>query len=79
MQAGISPDFFARYSIAERRASSPRELESCGRLVDPLYAAPGATHSRVVSWDEALDRAAAGLTAGGPGRSVFYAQRPFVD
>ena len=73
MQAGISPDFFARYSIAELRALSPRELESCGRIVDPLYAAPGATHYRVVSWDEALDRAAAGLTASGPGRSFFYA------
>jgi molybdopterin-dependent oxidoreductase alpha subunit len=73
MQAGISPDFFARYSIAELRTLSPRELESCGRLVDPLYAAPGATHYRVVSWDEALDRAAARLRASGPGRSFFYA------
>ena len=73
MQAGVSPEFFARYSIAELRALSPRELESCGRLVDPLYAAPGATHYRVVSWDEALDRVAAGLKANGPGRSFFYA------
>jgi molybdopterin-dependent oxidoreductase alpha subunit len=73
MQAGISPEFFARYSIAELRTLSPRELESCGRLVDPLYAAPGATHYRVVSWDEALDRVAARLRASGPGRSFFYA------
>jgi molybdopterin-dependent oxidoreductase alpha subunit len=73
MQAGISPDFFARYSIAELRTLSPRELESCGRLVDPLYAAPGAGHYRVVSWDEALDRVAVRLRASGPGRSFFYA------
>src|SRR5688500_13549264 len=73
MQSGISPDFFARYSIAELRTLSPRELESCGRLVDPLYAAPGATHYRVVTWDEALDRAAARLQASGPERSFFYA------
>ena len=41
MQGGISPDFFARYSIAQLRAMSPRELEACGRLVDPIYAGPG--------------------------------------
>ena len=41
MQGGISPEFFARYSIAQLRALSPRELESCGRLVDPIYAGPG--------------------------------------
>jgi hypothetical protein len=35
MRAGISADFFARYSIAELRTLSPRELKSCGRLVDP--------------------------------------------
>src|SRR5688500_10466728 len=54
MQAGIVPEFFARYSIAELRTLSPRELEACGRLVDPIYAGPGDTHYRVISWDEAL-------------------------
>jgi len=73
MQDGITPDFFSRYSIAQLRAFSPRELESCGRLVDPLYAAPGDTHYRTIPWDEALDRLAAGLTASGPERTFFYA------
>jgi len=31
LQDGISPEFFARYSLAELRTLSPRELESCGR------------------------------------------------
>src|SRR6187551_3965408 len=35
MQQGISPDFFQRYSIAQLQTLSPRELEHCGRLVDP--------------------------------------------
>ena len=73
MQNGISPEFFARYSIQQLRTFSPRELESCGRLVDPVYAGPGATHYRVVSWDEALGRLASQLEASGPGRSFFYA------
>ncbi|MFZ0063196.1 MAG: molybdopterin-dependent oxidoreductase, partial [Pyrinomonadaceae bacterium] len=73
MQNGISPEFFARYSIAQLRSLSPRELESCGRLVDPIYAGPGETHYRVVTWDDALGRAGATLKATAPGRSFFYA------
>src|SRR6186997_3056825 len=44
MQGGIAPEFFARYSIAQLRSLSPRELEACGRVVDPIHASPGATH-----------------------------------
>lgn len=73
MQDGISEEFFARYSLADLRAFSPRDLESCGRLVAPIHAGPGATHYRVIGWDEALDRLARGLKASGPGRSFFYA------
>jgi molybdopterin-dependent oxidoreductase alpha subunit len=72
MQNGVSPDFFARYSISDLRTLSPRELESCGRLVAPVYAGAGETHYRVIAWDEALDRLAAQLKATGPGRSFFY-------
>jgi molybdopterin-dependent oxidoreductase alpha subunit len=73
MQDRIAPEFFQRYSIPQLRSLSPRELESCGRLVDPLYAAPGATHYRVVTWDEALERIVAKLKSSGPERSFFYA------
>ena len=73
MRGGISPELFDRYSIDQLRALSPRELEACGRLVDPVYAGPGARHYRVVSWDEALDRLAAKLLAGDPARTFFYA------
>jgi len=73
MQDRITPEFFARYSIGQLQSLSPRELEFCGRLVDPIYAAPGDTHYRVVSWDEALDRLSAKLKASGPGHSFFYA------
>src|SRR5688572_2906034 len=73
MQDGISPEFFARFSIAQLRSLSPRELESCGRLVDPICAGPGETHYRVISWDEALSRFAGKLKATPPGRSFFYA------
>ena len=73
MQGGIPPEFFRRYSIAQLRALSPRELEACGRIVQPLQAGPGDTHYRPLSWDEALDRLATTLKALGPERSFFYA------
>ena len=73
MQNGISPEFFGRYSIAQLRSLSPRELESCGRLVDPIHAAPGDTHYRVITWDDAIGRVAGRLKTTDPGRSFFYA------
>jgi molybdopterin-dependent oxidoreductase alpha subunit len=73
MQAGITPEFFARYGFNELRAMTPRQLESSGRLVTPLYAGPDDSHYRVISWDEAIDRLAARLKAAGPARSFFYA------
>lgn len=73
MQAGISPEFFARYSLSDLRTFSSRELESCGRLVDPLYLGPDERHYRVITWDEALDRLAQRLKTSGPERTFFYA------
>lgn len=73
MQQGIDPAFFARYSIAQLRTLSPRELETRGRLVDPIYAAPDDTHYRIITWGEALDRLATALKVAGPDRTFFYA------
>src|SRR5215468_7658154 len=58
MQEGLRPEFFRRYSIAQLRMLSPRELEWCGRLTEPLYAGPDDTHYLVISWDHALGRLA---------------------
>ncbi|MGE5193258.1 MAG: molybdopterin-dependent oxidoreductase, partial [Deltaproteobacteria bacterium] len=73
MQAGITPEFFARCGFRELRAFTPRQLEMSGRLVMPLYAGPDDTHYRAISWDEALDRLGARLKEAGPDRSFFYA------
>ncbi len=44
MQAPIEPAFFERNGFDALRAMSPRELEHCGRLAEPLYAGPTDTH-----------------------------------
>ncbi|HVS38107.1 MAG TPA: FdhF/YdeP family oxidoreductase [Gemmataceae bacterium] len=73
MQQGLRPEFFARYSIDQLRTLTPRELEWCGRLTQPLYAEPGDSHYRVVGWDEALGRVADQLKAHAPNETFFYA------
>jgi molybdopterin-dependent oxidoreductase alpha subunit len=73
MQKGLRPEFFHRYGLAELRTLSPRELEWCGRLTQPLYAGPDASHYRPIPWDEALDRMAAQLRAVRPDQHFFYA------
>ncbi len=72
MQGAIRPEFFARFSIAELAQLSPREMEHCGRIVDPVLAEANARHFRTISWDEAFDRMASKLKACAPDRSFFY-------
>jgi molybdopterin-dependent oxidoreductase alpha subunit len=73
MQQGLEPAFFARYSLAQLRTLSPRELEWCGRLTTPLYAGPGATHYQVIDWETALARLAERLRSCSPEELFFYA------
>jgi len=73
MQAGITPEFFDRYSFDQLRAFSPRELETAGRIVFPVYAGAGDRHYRQISWEEALQKLSASLKEAGPQRSFFYA------
>jgi molybdopterin-dependent oxidoreductase alpha subunit len=72
MQGRIEPRFYATYSLEQLKALSPRELEMCGRIADPLIAEPGDTHYRIIGWDEAFDRIASALRASTAERSFFY-------
>ncbi len=73
MQKGLEPAFFRKYSIAQLATLSPRELEWCGRLAQPVFAGRGDTHYRPVSWDEALDRLARQMKGTLPDEMFFYA------
>lgn len=72
MQREIRPEFFQRFSLAELRALTPRELEMCGRLTQPVYAGPNDRHYRVISWDEALDKIAVRFRESLPDQNFFY-------
>jgi len=73
MQQGLKPEFFQRYSINDLRTLSPRELEWCGRLTQPLYAGPADTHFRPLDWDAALQHVADHLKRNQPNQNFFYA------
>ncbi len=72
MQDGIRAEFFRRYGFDELRTLSPRELESSGRLVQPLYAGPGDTHYRTINWQDAMQRLADRIKATRPEEGFFY-------
>lgn len=71
MQGAIQPEFWSTYSIEDLRKFSPRELESCGRLVQPLFLEQGQKHYRPIEWPQAMERVAAKLESL-PARQTFW-------
>jgi len=60
------------HSISELQELDERELAHLGRLNQPLWKAPGATHFTPVNWNEAIDRAVHAFANTSPDRSFFY-------
>jgi molybdopterin-dependent oxidoreductase alpha subunit len=56
MQGAIQHEFWRTYSIRQLQAFSPRDLESCGRLVHPVVLEPGKDYYHVLGWEDALSR-----------------------
>src|SRR5580704_6696273 len=54
MQAGIAADFCSTYAIAQLQRFSPRELEHCGRLTQPLRYVRGEDYYQPIGWEDAL-------------------------
>lgn len=60
------------HTIADIAELSPRELERLGRLDTPLHRPPGGKRFVPLSWEAALDLAAARLAEVRPERTFFY-------
>lgn len=56
MQGAIRSDFWKTYSVSQLQRFSPRELETCGRLVQPVVRERGHDYYRPITWDAACDR-----------------------
>jgi molybdopterin-dependent oxidoreductase alpha subunit len=65
--------FFAAHPVSFLREQADHWLEANGRLTEPMYLAPDATHYVPVSWDEALKLVGSRLRSlADPNRAVFY-------
>jgi molybdopterin-dependent oxidoreductase alpha subunit len=72
MQGAIRPEFWRRYSARELQQLSPRELEACGRIVEPVRYTRDSGRYSPISWDEALERITARLCATSPEETFWY-------
>ncbi len=72
MQGAIGADFFSTYSLAQLQRFTPRELEACGRLTQPLLLARGEDYYRPISWDAALEKIAVKLRGTNPNETFWY-------
>jgi molybdopterin-dependent oxidoreductase alpha subunit len=72
MQGAIKHEFWRTYSLSQLQRFSPRELESCGRLVQPVVRERGSDYYHVVSWEDALGRIASKLQTLTPDETFWY-------
>jgi len=69
----VTPEFFARHSVAELAERSGYWLGQQGRLTHPVFLDEGATHYVPVSWERAFDLVAEELAAlDSPDGAAFY-------
>ena len=72
MQGAIRSDFWDQYSTRELQQLSPRELEHCGRLVEPVRYTRETGRYTPISWKEALESIASKLRATPPDETFWY-------
>jgi molybdopterin-dependent oxidoreductase alpha subunit len=69
----ITPEFFARHSIADLAANSDYWLNQQGRLTSPMVRRSNATHYEPISWPEAFTLIAGELNSlDSPDQACFY-------
>ncbi len=69
----VTPEFFARHSVAELSAKPEYWLSQQGRLTHPMMLRPGDDHYRPISWDSAYRLIVEQLNAlEDPDQAVFY-------
>jgi molybdopterin-dependent oxidoreductase alpha subunit len=69
----VTPELFARHSVAELAGWTDHQLGRAGRLTEPMVLREGATHYEPIGWDEAFALVAEELNGlASPDEAVFY-------
>jgi molybdopterin-dependent oxidoreductase alpha subunit len=72
MQGAIRSDFWKQYTPDRLRQLSPRELEACGRLVEPVLYRRETGRYEPIRWDAALKKIITKLRATVPDHTFWY-------
>ncbi|MEZ6092020.1 MAG: FdhF/YdeP family oxidoreductase [Pirellulaceae bacterium] len=72
LQPGVPPTFWSEHPVSELSRMTPRQLEHCGRLVQPVIYRRGATHFQPITWEESLSRISAKLRSLTPDETFWY-------
>lgn len=68
-----TPEFFAKYSVAELAEKSDQWLNAQGRITQPMVLRENATHYEPISWEDAFHLIAEQLNSlKSPDEAVFY-------
>ncbi|MDA8291665.1 MAG: FdhF/YdeP family oxidoreductase [Actinomycetota bacterium] len=69
----VGREFFASHGVAELARMDERELGKSGRITEPMWLAPGATHYAPISWEDAFALVGERLRAlPSPDAAAFY-------
>jgi molybdopterin-dependent oxidoreductase alpha subunit len=72
MQGAIGSEFWQEYSTDDLKQLTPRELENCGRLTQPLLYTPELRRYQPISWEKAYERIVGKLRTIKPDESFWY-------
>ena len=69
----LTAEFFKNNAVVDLAKLDDYQIGKLGRLTEPMYLPPGATHYQPVSWEQAFDKIAAHLNAlASPDEAAFY-------
>lgn len=72
MQGAIKESFWETYSVEQLKKFTPKQLEECGRLAQPVILNKGSQHYRPLSWSDAISRVTDKLKSLDPDQTFFY-------
>ena len=72
MQGAIKPEFWQKYNLDALKGFTPRELENCGRLTQPVLYTPELRRYQPISWDDAFQRISSKLRELSPDETFWY-------
>ena len=72
MQGAIESNFWQQYTLDDLKQFTPRELENCGRLTQPLLATPELRRYQPISWEDALQCIGSKLRELSPAETFWY-------